>query len=70
METVFICSVVIYRCEKSSSIKINMNLTQNFDMPHSDMYHNIFYVYKVSYLFLIPYSIRNKDRLLIPYSSE
>ena len=39
LETVFICSVGIYRCEKSSSIKINMNLTQNFDMLHSDMYY-------------------------------
>ena len=34
MEKVFICSVGIYRCEKSSSIKINMNMTQNFDMLH------------------------------------
>ena len=39
METVFICSVGIYRCEKSSSIKININMTQNFDMLHSDMYY-------------------------------
>ena len=38
-ETVFICSVGIYRCEKSSSIKINMIMTQNFDMLHSDMYY-------------------------------
>ena len=38
METVFIYSVGIYRCEKSSSIKIIMNMTQNFDMLHSDMY--------------------------------
>ena len=36
--TVFICSVGIYRCEKSSSIKINMNMTQNCNMLHSDMY--------------------------------
>ena len=40
METVVICSVGIYRCEKSSSIKINMNLTQDFDMLHSDMYYS------------------------------
>ena len=37
-ETVFICSVGIYRCEKSSSVKINMHMTQNFDMLHSDMH--------------------------------
>ena len=40
METVFICSVGIYRSEKSSSIKINMSMTQNFSMLHSDIYYN------------------------------
>ena len=29
METVFICSVGIYRREKSSCIKINMNMTHD-----------------------------------------
>ena len=37
MTTVFIFSVGLHRFEKSSSIKINMNMTQNFDMLHSDM---------------------------------
>ena len=41
METVFICSVGIYRCEKSASVKKNM--TQNFDMLHSDMHYYHFY---------------------------
>ena len=52
--TVFICSVGIYRCEKLSSIKIDMNLTHNFDMLHSDMHyifvhskHNIYDKYIV-----------------------
>ena len=40
METVFIFSVGIYRSEKSSSIKINMSMTQNFSMLHSDIYYN------------------------------
>ena len=39
METFFICSAGIYKCEKSSSIKNNMNMTQNVDMLHSDMYY-------------------------------
>ena len=39
METIFICSVGIYRCEKSSLNKINMKLTQDFYMQHSDMYY-------------------------------
>ena len=39
METVFICSVGIYRCEKSTSVKINMNMTQNLYMLHSDMHY-------------------------------
>ena len=38
IETVFICSVGIDRCEKSSSIKINMNMTQHYDMLHSDIH--------------------------------
>ena len=36
METVYICSVGIYGCEESSAIKINMNMTHNFDILHSD----------------------------------
>ena len=39
METAFICSVGLFRCEKSSSIKINKNMTQNFDMLHGDVYY-------------------------------
>ena len=46
METVFICSVGIYRprCEKSSSVNmVKINMTQNFDMLHSDMHYYHFY---------------------------
>ena len=41
METLFICSVGIYRCEKSSSSKINMNMTHHFDKLHSDIYYHM-----------------------------
>ena len=43
MEIVFICSVGIYRCEKSSSIKSNINMTHNFDM----LYRLYLYMYAV-----------------------
>ena len=35
METIFWGSTGIFRCEKLSIIKINMNLAQNFDMLHN-----------------------------------
>ena len=39
METVFLGSTEIYRCEKLSSIKTNMNLTQNFEMLQNDIHY-------------------------------
>ena len=42
METVFICSVGINRCEKSSLI--NMSMTHHFDMLYSDMQYVRFIV--------------------------
>ena len=60
IETVFICSVGIYSCEKSSSIKINMNITPNFDMLHSEMYYNIKNAY------YLPANSEENDTILTP----